>query len=76
MSLLSSWHIHSNELSFLLSPFTLQMSQMEFISIAGPTYDQQPPFQWSKVDFADTTPHWGHPDIFKFEQIQWDFQWQ
>ncbi|XP_043199589.1 putative phospholipase B-like 2 [Amphibalanus amphitrite] len=49
---------------------------MEFISIAGPTYDQQPPFQWSKADFVDTTPHWGHPDLFQFDPIQWNFQWQ
>ncbi|XP_037078571.1 LOW QUALITY PROTEIN: putative phospholipase B-like 2, partial [Pollicipes pollicipes] len=49
---------------------------MEFISIAGPTYDQQPPFQWSKADFAATTAHQGHPDLFKFEPIQWRWQWK
>ena len=52
------------------------MPLMEFISIAGPTYDQQPAFQWSLADFADTTPHQGHPDLFKFDPIQWRFQWQ
>ena len=52
------------------------MSVMEFIGISGPTYDQQPPFQWSKTDFVDTTLHWGHPDLFQFDPIQWQFQWQ
>ena len=51
------------------------MSGMEFIGISGPTFDQQPPFQWSKVDFELTSLHWGHPDIFKFDPIQWKFQW-
>jgi len=48
----------------------------EFIAIAGPTYDQQPPFQWSKTDFEATTPHHGHPDLFKFDPIQWRWQWK
>ena len=45
---------------------------LEFIAVSGPTYDQQPPFQWSKADFADACPHVGQPDIFKFETIHYD----
>jgi len=32
--------------------------------VAGPTWDQQPPFQWSKTEWKKPL---GHPDIFKFE---------
>lgn len=40
---------------------------LQFVAIAGPTYDQVTPFQWSKSDFKNTVSHIGHPDIFKFE---------
>ena len=45
---------------------------LEFIAVSGPTYDQLPPFQWSKTDFADACPHVGHPDLWKFESIHFD----
>lgn len=43
---------------------------LEFVSVAGPTSDQQPPFQWSKADFGQKTAHLGHPDMFLFKPIQ------
>ncbi|XP_043218536.1 putative phospholipase B-like 2 [Amphibalanus amphitrite] len=55
---------------------TKLMPLMEFIGISGPTYDQQPPFQWSLLEAADNLAHWGHPDVFQFGPIQWNFQWQ
>ncbi|KAF8794204.1 putative phospholipase B-like 2 [Argiope bruennichi] len=41
----------------------------EFIAYGGPTYDNVPPFQWSKTDFDKTVKHEGHPDLWKFEPI-------
>jgi hypothetical protein len=48
-------------------------SDLEFVAYGGPTYDDLPPFQWSKVDFAYNTPHYGHPDLWQFEPVthQW-----
>jgi hypothetical protein len=46
------------------------MGSLEFISVAGPTYDNQPPFRWSEADFGKTTPHLGQPDLFMFKPIQ------
>lgn len=43
-----------------------------FVTVSGPTFDQQLPFQWSKADFASECPHVGHPDLFKFDPIQYD----
>jgi len=40
------------------------------IAVAGPTHDDLPPFSWSTADFADDTPHEGHPDTFDFEPIR------
>lgn len=42
---------------------------LEMIACGGPTYDQVPPFQWSKADFGPTTRHVGHPDKFTFTPI-------
>lgn len=39
---------------------------LQFVAIAGPTYGQVAPFQWSKSDFKNTVSHIGHPDIFQF----------
>ncbi|CAE1174865.1 Putative phospholipase B-like 2,Putative phospholipase B-like 3,Phospholipase B-like protein B,Phospholipase B-like 1 [Acanthosepion pharaonis] len=39
---------------------------LQFVAIAGPTYDQVAPFQWSKSDFKNTVSHIGHPDLFQF----------
>ena len=48
-------------------------TDLEFVAYGGPTYDDLPPFQWSKVDFAYNTPHYGHPDLWQFEPVthQW-----
>uniref|UniRef100_A0A2I9LPG8 Phospholipase B-like n=1 Tax=Centruroides hentzi TaxID=88313 RepID=A0A2I9LPG8_9SCOR len=50
-----------------LTSYSLQKGY-QFIAYAGPTYDQQPPFQWSKSDFINT-PHQGHPDLWKFSPL-------
>jgi len=38
--------------------------------VAGPTFDQQPPFQWSKTEWKRPL---GHPDIFKFKPTLLDW---
>ena len=45
---------------------------LEFIAVSGPTFDQQPPFQWSKADFVADCPHVGQPDMFKFEPVYYN----
>lgn len=47
--------------------------KLQFIAVSGPTYDNVPAFKWSETDFANTTPHFGHPDLFRFEPVlnQW-----
>ena len=47
--------------------------KFEFVAAGGPTFDDLPPFQWSKVDFEKDTPHVGHPDIWTFLPVQ--HQW-
>jgi len=47
--------------------------KLQFVSISGPTYDDVPPFTWSQQDFAATTPHFGHPDVFKFPPVTYDW---
>ncbi|XP_049269769.1 putative phospholipase B-like 2 isoform X2 [Rhipicephalus sanguineus] len=37
---------------------------LRFVSVAGPTHDQQPPFRWSTSGFHD--PHDGQPDLWNF----------
>jgi hypothetical protein len=44
------------------------MTDMSFVAVGGPTWDQQPPFQWSKSDF-NKTAHLGHPDLWQFKPI-------
>jgi len=44
------------------------VTSLEFIAIGGPTYDNLPPFQWTKSDFKDV-PHVGQPDLWKFSPI-------
>lgn len=39
--------------------------KLEFVSVSGPTWTQQPPFRWSTSGFKDR--HEGHPDFWKFE---------
>ena len=38
-------------------------------AVSGPTHDDQPPFSWLTADFADDTPHEGHPDVWQFDPI-------
>ena len=47
--------------------------QQQFVAIGGPTYDDLPAFQWSQVDFGNDTPHFGHPDVWKFGPVQHDW---
>lgn len=46
------------------------VAKRQFFAVSGPTYDDLPPFQWSKVDFAADTPHYGHPDVWRFQPIK------
>jgi len=46
---------------------------LQFLAVSGPTYDPLPPFQWSKSDFASSTPHEGHPDLFQFDPVQYEW---
>lgn len=54
--------------------FAMAKKLSQFI-VAGPTFDDQPPFQWSKTEWKRPL---GHPDIFKFEPLLLDWsleQW-
>jgi len=46
------------------------VKSLEFVAVGGPTYDQLPPFQWSKSDYDKTVSHVGHPDLWMFKPIQ------
>ncbi|KAH7984142.1 hypothetical protein HPB52_017406 [Rhipicephalus sanguineus] len=46
--------------------YTLFASR-EFVGVSGPTWENQPPFQWSNSGFADS--HVGHPDKWQFEPV-------
>ncbi|XP_012944732.1 putative phospholipase B-like 2 [Aplysia californica] len=41
---------------------------LSFLAISSPTYDDLPPFQWSKSDY-NYMSHLGHPDVWKFPRI-------
>lgn len=43
-------------------------SKLEMIANSGPTYQQQPPFQWSTTKLVGI-PHEGQPDKFEFPGI-------
>lgn len=43
-------------------------ASLEFLSVAGPTFDSLPPFRWSTSGFP-TEKHEGHPDLFQFEPL-------
>ncbi len=54
------------------------VSQFDFarlpsVAISGPTYDQQPPFQWSTSPYASVS-HIGLPDLWQvpWVEISWD----
>eukprot|EP00800_Vazella_pourtalesii_P022033 TRINITY_DN8422_c0_g1_i1.p1 TRINITY_DN8422_c0_g1~~TRINITY_DN8422_c0_g1_i1.p1 ORF type:complete len:521 (-),score=92.92 TRINITY_DN8422_c0_g1_i1:692-2254(-) len=40
----------------------------QVVAVAGPTWDQQPPFKWSTSGHVGNKPM-GHPDEFKFESV-------
>ncbi|XP_075736787.1 putative phospholipase B-like 2 isoform X4 [Rhipicephalus microplus] len=42
---------------------------LQFIAVAGPTQDLQPPFRWSTSGFHD--PHDGQPDLWNFTTFVW-----
>lgn len=63
--------LHSDKLIFQLTNHAM-FKNLEFIAISGPTYDQLPPFQWSKADFEKDCPHFGHPDVFKFKPVHFN----
>ncbi|CAN0394792.1 putative phospholipase B-like 2 isoform X2 [Lampetra fluviatilis] len=46
--------------------------RLEMVAQSGPTWDQQPPFQWSKSPFPSLS-HVGQPDLWSFlpEHISW-----
>ena len=48
--------------------------KQEFVAIGGPTFDDLPAFRWSEQDFEKDTPHFGHPDLWKFGPVR--HQWQ
>ncbi|KAL8560033.1 hypothetical protein ACOMHN_041503 [Nucella lapillus] len=41
---------------------------LTFMAVGGPTWDQQPPFQWSTSSF-NSSSHVGQPDLWKFSPI-------
>ncbi|KRY79345.1 putative phospholipase B-like 2, partial [Trichinella pseudospiralis] len=49
--------------------------RLQFVAISGPTYDTQPPFQWSKTEWHNKLSHFGHPDLFVFPPVKhkWKF---
>ena len=49
--------------------------RLSFLAVNGPTYDQQPVFKWSEKDFANNTPHYGHPDAWKFPVVGVRWLW-
>lgn len=46
---------------------------MSMLAASGPTWDQLPPFQWSRSPFHNVL-HMGQPDLWTFSPIQvpWD----
>lgn len=54
---------------------TALFKKLQFLAINGPTYDQQPVFQWSKSDFDNNTAHYGHPDVWKFPVVERYWNW-
>ncbi|MCL4148177.1 UNVERIFIED_CONTAM: hypothetical protein GTU68_048902 [Idotea baltica] len=49
--------------------------RMRFRAISGPSSDQQPVFKWSEQDFANDTPHYGHPDVWDFKVVENKWIW-
>ncbi|XP_076033678.1 phospholipase B domain containing lamina ancestor [Oratosquilla oratoria] len=51
------------------------IKQLSYYAVNGPTYDQQPVFEWSKQDFANDTPHYGQPEVWKFPVVKVKWLW-
>ena len=49
--------------------------KLRFYAVSSPTYDQLPPFRWSEQDFANDTPHYGHPDLWNFPVVLHKWVW-
>lgn len=50
----------------------LFLQGLQFLSVSSPVHNITrglPPFQWSKADFEKDTPHLGHPDLWDFEPL-------
>lgn len=45
------------------------IEKLEFVAQSGPTFDNLPPFQWSKSDFDSQVSHVGQPDLWNFSPI-------
>jgi hypothetical protein len=39
-------------------------------AVAGPTYDQQPTFNWANSTLEKHVPHAGQPDVWRFPWIR------
>ncbi|KAF8794203.1 putative phospholipase B-like 2 like protein [Argiope bruennichi] len=61
-------HRQHGAIDMKLSSFEL-FKNYEFVAFGGPTYDNLPPFQWSKSDFDKKVKHYGHPDLWNFKPI-------
>ncbi|XP_066989802.1 LOW QUALITY PROTEIN: putative phospholipase B-like 2 [Macrobrachium rosenbergii] len=46
-----------------------------FLTVNGPTSEQQPVFRWSEQAEIDKEPHYGHPDEFKFSPVTHEWVW-
>jgi len=44
------------------------IKSMQMIAISGPTYQQQPPFEWSKINITKVR-HEGQPDKWNFSPV-------
>uniref|UniRef100_A0A914D6K2 Phospholipase B-like n=1 Tax=Acrobeloides nanus TaxID=290746 RepID=A0A914D6K2_9BILA len=66
---------HNNHaaLDFKGTNYTL-FQKLRFRAWSGPTYDQVPAFQWSTSDFNTKVKHLGHPDLWKFNWVE--YQWE
>lgn len=47
---------------------------LEFVAISGPTYDQQPPFQWFNSRACQGVEHVGLPDVWRFGWVNFRAQ--
>jgi len=48
-------------------------ARKRFRAQAGPPHDDLPVFQWSTSSY-NATPHFGHPDVFDFPAVEWEWE--